>query len=393
MQKPLAVAIFVLICALGAAAQFNGTAVNCSSIPSPCGWNATCNDTDDGPECLCEAGYLLNSTQDCEMCPWGTWGWYCANECNCTGLDNTTTCDHVNGSCPDDGIINCDDNPCGDNALCWNVNDTSYECYCTSGYQLVNETSCEVCGWNAWGLNCSGSCNCTDNTTTCNPVTGLCPEDEINCGSSPCGANALCQDIGLGEYQCYCPSGYLLVNDYWCMECPGGTWGPNCTENCMCGEGGNGCHHISGSCECNDCYTGAVCEISLGADCVQYFLEIKDKCEEDLKDTFGGDVFPRPPRDTLTNLAVELMDLDNAAVIQAEPEFYGVSREDVNQGPLVKLTWMVDKDADRPSAEAGLDELAEQVKLGNIRSTLIINSREDSAKVTLNSGVRKCDDV
>ena len=85
-------------------------------------------------------------------------------------------------------------------------------------------------------------------------------------------------------------------------ECPGGTWGPNCTKNCTCGEGGNGCHHISGSCECNDCYTGAMCEIcepcihihtvckcyiilassllhsaALGADCVQYFLEIEDK--------------------------------------------------------------------------------------------------------------------
>ena len=40
------------------------------------------------------------------------------------------------------GIINCLDDPCGENAMCRNVYD-SYECYCNTGYQLVNESSCE----------------------------------------------------------------------------------------------------------------------------------------------------------------------------------------------------------------------------------------------------------
>lgn len=57
-----------------------------------------------------------------------------------------------------------------------------------------------------------------------------------------------------------------------------------------------------------------------------------------------------------------------------------------------QLTWRVDKNADRVSAEAGLEKLAEQVKLGNIRSTLIINSRQEAADVTLNSGIRRCED-
>ena len=39
-------------------------------------------------------------------------------------------------------IYNCFDDPCGENAECRNVNET-FECYCTSGYQLVNETDCE----------------------------------------------------------------------------------------------------------------------------------------------------------------------------------------------------------------------------------------------------------
>lgn len=55
---------------------------------------------------------------------------------------------------------------------------------------------------------------------------------------------------------------------------------------------------------------------------------------------FGGDPFPLAPDNTLTGLVVELMELDNAAVIQTaelEPNIEGVSREDVDQGPLVKV--------------------------------------------------------
>lgn len=41
---------------------------NCSSIPSPCGWNADCNDTEEGPVCYCDVGYwIINSTtKECE---------------------------------------------------------------------------------------------------------------------------------------------------------------------------------------------------------------------------------------------------------------------------------------------------------------------------------------
>ena len=57
-----------------------------------------------------------------------------------------------------------------------------------------------------------------------------------------------------------------------------------------------------------------------------------------------------------------------------------------------QLTWTVNKNADRPNAEAGLIYLEQLVKLGEIRTTLIINSRDDYAEVTLNSGVRRCED-
>lgn len=53
---------------------------------------------------------------------------------------------------------------------------------------------------------------------------------------------------------------------------------------------------------------------------------------------YGGEVFPTPPDDTLTAfVTTDLMELDNAAVVQMEPEYGGVSRSDVNQGPLVKV--------------------------------------------------------
>lgn len=61
------------------------------------------------------------------------------------------------------------------------------------------------------------------------------------------------------------------------------------------------------------------------------------QCELDLKDMFGGYEYPQPPDDSLTNLAAELMELDNGVVIQTEPNFEGMSREDVDQGPLVKV--------------------------------------------------------
>jgi hypothetical protein len=200
-------------------------------------------------------------------------------------------------------------------------------------------------------------------------------------------------DISLGVFRCYCTNGSILVDDYWCRKCSAGTWGANCTQNCDCGEDGNSCNNVHGACECNSCWTGEYCEQAVGSDCVHDFLEVTEKCEDTLRELFGGWEFPVPPEDTLTSLAVELMDLDNAVVIQeSSPEFAGDSREDVNQGPLVKLTWTVDKNQDRPNAEAGLDRLAEEVKLGNIRCTLIINSREDTADVTLNSGVRRCED-
>lgn len=99
----------------------------------------------------------------------------------------------------------------------------------------------------------------------------------------------------------------------------------------------------------------------VSAQCVKDFLEVSDKvstvivslvlhiclpfspllfqCEEELKEMYGGVVFPMPPDDTLTALVTtDLMDLSNSAVVQMEPEYLDVSRSDVDQGPLVKVS-------------------------------------------------------
>ncbi|CAI8037043.1 Cell death abnormality protein 1 [Geodia barretti] len=402
MERALGVAFFLLICALGVSAQ-NVTA-DCSSDPPPCGWNANCTDTEDGPYCSCEPGYFLNVTSDCEMCPWGMWGLNCSFDCDCP--DNTTNCNHVNGTCPEEDVYDCDDDPCGDTE-CRNVNQT-FECYCPPGQRLLNETQCEMCEEYTWGVECSEFCNCSENATACNPVTGVCPEDEVNCASNPCGARAQCMDISdRGEYRCYCTNGSILMDNYYCKNCSAGTWGANCTQTCDCGADGNSCNNVNGECICNACWSGTNCMDAIGGECVCDFLRESNKaskadtsaylCENNLNDMFGGFAYPEAPDDTLVPVAVKLMDLDNSVVIERDPINYdSVDREDVGQGPLVQLTWRVDKNQDRPNAVRGLDRLREGVKLGNIRSTLIINDREDSADVTLNSGVRRngeCDET
>ena len=42
-------------------------------------------------------------------------------------------------------------------------------------------------------------------------------------------------------------------------ECPAGYYGEDCQQKCSCGDLGNTCNHVNGSCQCNDCWEGANC--------------------------------------------------------------------------------------------------------------------------------------
>lgn len=52
----------------------------------------------------------------------------------------------------------------------------------------------------------------------------------------------------------------------------------------------------------------------------------------------------------------------------------------------LQLTFTVDYRVNRPEAEAGLARLENKVKVGTIRATLIIQSLQDTADVTVNAG-------
>ena len=96
--------------------------------------------------------------------------------------------------------------------------------------------------------------------------------------------------IAGGECQCICNPGYVLDEDgYSCSgeflvlsvfktkqlifnrliisECPAGYYGDNCQQNCFCGDLGNTCDRVNGSCQCNDCWEGSNCSM-----CKQYHL-------------------------------------------------------------------------------------------------------------------------
>lgn len=51
-----------------------------------------------------------------------------------------------------------------------------------------------------------------------------------------------------------------------------------------------------------------------------------------------------------------------------------------------QITFTVDYGFDRPQAVRGLDRIEERVKIGDIRATLIIQTLEDIAEVTINAG-------
>ena len=44
-------------------------------------------------------------------------------------------------------------------------------------------------------------------------------------------------------------------------ECPTGYYGEGCQQRCSCGDLGNTCNRVNGSCQCNDCWEGFNCSM------------------------------------------------------------------------------------------------------------------------------------
>lgn len=216
-------------------------------------------------------------------------------------------------------------------------------------------------------------------------------EEMRNCSSLGCSHG--CNETTEGP-MCYCPSGYSLsaADMMTCQPCLGGLYGVNCASTCDCGNTGNTCNRTNGACICNQCYTGTQCGQSTGShECFVQFLEIVDKSRDVLRNIYGEVSYPQPPDDqvSLQRLAAELM--DTVPSLASDAEFSTVSRMDVGQGPLVKLSWYVDRSGDASGAEQALMNLSNKVKLGSIRATYIAQESTDTnrAFVTLNSGVKE----
>lgn len=208
-----------------------------------------------------------------------------------------------------------------------------------------------------------------------------------NCSTLQCSHGCNVTD---GEARCYCPRGYLLdeTDFVTCLPCPGGLYGVNCESTCNCNTlTGNTCNRISGMCVCNLCYNGSQCGMMTGStDCYVQFLGISDKTYNNLRSFYGTLGYPVPPAIALEALATSIMETTPDVI--SDVSFMSVNRTDVNQGPLVKLSWQVR--GNTAVGQQALETLSDKVKLGTIRATYIAqDSLTGFTTVTLNSGVKE----
>ena len=170
------------------------------------------------------------------MCPWGTWGWECSNECNCTDvvLDNSTTCDPVNGTCPDDGNIHFVNfsytlpslhslphtlTPSHPHSLASFLPHTLTPSHPHSLASFLPHTLTpshphSLTSFLPHTLTPSHPHSLTSflpqTLTSSHPPIGI-----YNCNDYPCGDNTLCRDVD-DTFECYCNPGYQLANETTC---------------------------------------------------------------------------------------------------------------------------------------------------------------------------------
>ncbi|XP_014274020.1 protein draper isoform X2 [Halyomorpha halys] len=246
---------------------------NCVPICSNGCGNGSCI----APEiCECEVGY---TGQNCnEVCPRGSWGMGCRQNCIC----NDGSCDPFSGQCmcPPGRIgeiceAHCPEgkygNGCLNDCLCRNearCHPETGQCICRPGYTgALCEMPCQV-GY--YGEQCALECHCP-NSISCDPVTGACSCPQgytgLNCENpcktgwygenckNPCNChnNATCDNV---YGSCACFPGYRGEK---CQEkCPAGSFGENCLQTCDCN--GANCNHVTGECNCPESWTGKHCD-------------------------------------------------------------------------------------------------------------------------------------
>ncbi|EDO37057.1 predicted protein, partial [Nematostella vectensis] len=114
-------------------------------------------------------------------------------------------------------------------------------------------------------LDCNGRGTCQMGECVCDhPWTGPgC--GTLECKLTNCSMNGVCTKDG-----CLCNTGWMGRD---CSKaCPGGTFGVNCTQKCLCYNGGS-CDVVSGTCSCPPGWMGRLCQLSCppgrhGASCL-----------------------------------------------------------------------------------------------------------------------------
>ena len=189
-----------------------------------CGDNAHCEDTGDGPECVCDEGYEGDgmTCTDVDECALGTAG--CDANATCTNTDGGFDCVCDDGwegdgfTCTDVDECSLETDTCDANATCTNT-DGGYTCACNTGYDGDGHT-CTAIDHCARGTDsCDTNATCTytgPGTYTCACNTGYSGDgftctaiDHCAAGTHTCDRNATCTYTGPGTYTCACNSGYI----------------------------------------------------------------------------------------------------------------------------------------------------------------------------------------
>lgn len=186
-----------------------------------------CNNTEGGYVCSCRESYILsqdNKTCQQDIVPVGCTNFGCSHIC--VVESNSPRC-----YCKDGFTLAQDGKTCSDIDECLEVTgkkcpqlctntEGGYTCSCVTGFQLMDDQkSCTECDTVHWGVNCNQSCDCTQNSISCDSKFGCQCKDgwsgthcEVNIdecvGGGPCGGLENCEDTP-GSYVCQCKAGYL----------------------------------------------------------------------------------------------------------------------------------------------------------------------------------------
>jgi hypothetical protein len=142
----------------------------------------------------------------------------------------------------------------------------SFSCSCYAGYTGINCNATTACGANQ----CSYKCSMVGGQQTCTCMSGFALSSngvscqDINECTNPdlnkCSVPSSCTNM-IGGYTCSCPAGQTVgVDMRTCQPCSDTTWGPNCANQCNCGQYVRACDKMQGCTICQSGWQGANCE-------------------------------------------------------------------------------------------------------------------------------------